>query len=229
MCFPGRGLPIRFALFFLESYLGNISGQRHSAEPSPCILLLLLSFPNFWALLCWGPSFLRDEMGNLQAPVKTLSSLPSCSLKNCVTNLCPVKLVQIKRIPWVGFFFFSIPSFGNLFLFKKFKFSKISWLDTSDLHILGRKSPGNTRKSCFAGFNKWEKLQRTFLNCWKSSSNLLNPREHQISPPLWGLRWLVDQLSPSYLWRDSTPCPDPPGWLDSPSWRWGSSCCKVSR
>lgn len=63
VCFPGRGLPIRFALFSLDSYLGNISGQRHNAEPSPCILLLL-SFPIFWALLCWGPSFLQEEMGN---------------------------------------------------------------------------------------------------------------------------------------------------------------------
>lgn len=83
VCFPGRGLPIRFALFSLESYLGNISGQSHNAEPSPRILLLL-PFLNFWTLLCWEPSFLQDEMGNLQVPVKT-----SCSLKNCFINRCP--------------------------------------------------------------------------------------------------------------------------------------------
>ena len=31
-----------------------------------------------------------------------------------------------------------------------------------------------------------------------------------------------------YLWTDSIRCPDQLGWPGSPSWRWGSSCCKVS-
>lgn len=32
-----------------------------------------------------------------------------------------------------------------------------------------------------------------------------------------------------YLWTDSIRCPDQPDWPGSPSWRWGSSSCKVSR